>query len=585
MVTVRPSVCRIASYSSPAVGWLLSLLCLSAQVSWPIPARSAEWTVSTTAELQSRLIQAQDNGEDDVIQLEAGLYQVPSTVTFSSVESHTLSLSGAGIGLTILDGGVPAAVQLLNILSFGEDAAVHLNDMTLRNGRSTDSIGGALHVETATGDITVELCEISDSSVAGTDDATIAGGAALDSVTGDIRVDRSTFLRNSSPGNVGGLFAGTGGTTLVSSCRFESNSVANSTGSEYFGDGGGAMLYAGEDGDDQITRVHGCTFVANSATGGDNPDGGGLMIYQNGDSVEAEVIGNTFDSNTAGLGGAGLFVRINSSGRITCSYNAFVNNTAGAPAGGDGGGAHLFNTVGETTVHGNTFVNNQTTWDGGGLWLSLVDGEASVTGNLFAGNEAGSNGGGMFVFTENATSVSSLSFDVFDSNSAGNVGGGLSFASTAGSLHVRASTFFANSAAADGGGLYIYREGGAPAEITDLILSNDTPSELGFSGPGTTGLTVTYSDVEGGNAAWMGSGCISSAPLFEEPTEGDLRLSWPNYPIADASMSPCIDAGDPLSPNDPDGTPADMGALPYASTFLDGFECGSPYAWTDMSGY
>jgi len=40
----------------------------------------------------------------------------------------------------------------------------------------------------------------------------------------------------------------------------------------------------------------------------------------------------------------------------------------------------------------------------------------------------------------------------------------------------------------------------------------------------------------------------------------NYHLSWANYPISDSTKSPCIDAGDPSSPLDPDGTIADMGA-------------------------
>jgi hypothetical protein len=47
---------------------------------------------------------------------------------------------------------------------------------------------------------------------------------------------------------------------------------------------------------------------------------------------------------------------------------------------------------------------------------------------------------------------------------------------------------------------------------------------------------------------------------------GDYHLSWANFPIQDATMSPCIDAGDPSSPFDPDSTIVDMGAYYYHQT-------------------
>ena len=65
------------------------------------------------------------------------------------------------------------------------------------------------------------------------------------------------------------------------------------------------------------------------------------------------------------------------------------------------------------------------------------------------------------------------------------------------------------------------------------------------------GLSVDYSDVEGG---WPGTGNIDADPQFRDAASGDFRLCY---------NSPCIDSGDPGSPLDPDGSPADMGAFFY----------------------
>lgn len=49
-------------------------------------------------------------------------------------------------------------------------------------------------------------------------------------------------------------------------------------------------------------------------------------------------------------------------------------------------------------------------------------------------------------------------------------------------------------------------------------------------------------------------GCIFLDPLFEDPANGDFDLT---------AHSPCIDAGNPTSPLDPDSTRADMGCYPF----------------------
>jgi len=70
-------------------------------------------------------------------------------------------------------------------------------------------------------------------------------------------------------------------------------------------------------------------------------------------------------------------------------------------------------------------------------------------------------------------------------------------------------------------------------------------------------LTVTYSDIEGGFA---GTGNIDADPLWVDAQNDDYSL---------LPASPCIDAGAPSSPLDPDGTRADMGAVRFKNAFDD----------------
>ncbi len=82
--------------------------------------------------------------------------------------------------------------------------------------------------------------------------------------------------------------------------------------------------------------------------------------------------------------------------------------------------------------------------------------------------------------------------------------------------------------------------------LLNCILWNNALEEF-YLIYGST-VAVTYSDIMGG---WTGECNIDADPLFVDPINGDFHLT---------EFSPCIDAGDPASPPDPDGTISDMGA-------------------------
>jgi len=93
-----------------------------------------------------------------------------------------------------------------------------------------------------------------------------------------------------------------------------------------------------------------------------------------------------------------------------------------------------------------------------------------------------------------------------------------------------------------GGGIYSFNNS-SPSLLNSIIWNN--------SPQGSSIVTVTYSNIEGGCS---GTGNIDSDPLFVDPLNRDYQLT---------KFSPCIDAGDPASSLDPDGTIADMGAYYY----------------------
>ena len=75
---------------------------------------------------------------------------------------------------------------------------------------------------------------------------------------------------------------------------------------------------------------------------------------------------------------------------------------------------------------------------------------------------------------------------------------------------------------------------------------------------------------------------IFEDPLFVDLLNGNYNLSWEHFFIHDSTMSPCIDAGDPASPLDPDNTTADIGRFyfnqfgPWPNILLSAYELNFP---------
>ncbi len=102
----------------------------------------------------------------------------------------------------------------------------------------------------------------------------------------------------------------------------------------------------------------------------------------------------------------------------------------------------------------------------------------------------------------------------------------------------------------------IYMTSNSQMTISNSIITDNQPNEIhNFQST----LEISYSYLQGGedniegNFDW-GEGNIDEDPLLIDIDEGDYHLS---------EDSPCIDTGDPESPEDPDGTRADMGAFPF----------------------
>ncbi|MCK5051962.1 MAG: right-handed parallel beta-helix repeat-containing protein [Candidatus Cloacimonetes bacterium] len=255
----------------------------------------------------------------------------------------------------------------------------------------------------------------------------------------------------------------------------------------------------------------------------------------------------TITNNTAGIGG-GIYCINNSNPNI--QNVTIANNSADK-----GGGIYFF--CGSTPNLVNVIIaNNSADDDGGGIYCTSTN--PSLEDVTILNNSADSEGGGIYC----SSSGPSLENVAITGNFAGWYGGGI-FCRHDSNPILENVTITNNSAEfRDGGGICCYNN--SNPILVNCILWNDSPQEIFYSIYGDPNMiTLAYSDIQGGEDGivtnnngtvnWL-DGNIDSDPIFVDPINGDYHLSI---------NSPCIDAGDPDSPLDPDGTIVDMGAYFY----------------------
>jgi hypothetical protein len=293
-----------------------------------------------------------------------------------------------------------------------------------------------------------------------------------------------------------------------------------------------------------------------------------------------KIEGCTFSNNSAGDGGGMYNMYYSSPTIIDCT---FASNY-GVYCGG------MYNDHSSPILRGCVFSGNDSSYSAGGM--TNISSSPKIEGCTLSRNATGRYGGGM----ENCEASSpTLTNCTFSGNSAEISGGGMRNYQYS-SPTVEGCTFTGNLAKASGGAIHSGFDSG-PTIINCTIGGNSAPNgpamacELSkrypsdvtisnciiWNGPnwlwnadGST-IKATYSDIAGG---WPGEGNIDTDPCFadsgywDDPcntpdeswddvwTEGDYHLKSqagrydPNegrWTIDDVT-SPCIDAGDPMSP-------------------------------------
>ncbi len=223
-----------------------------------------------------------------------------------------------------------------------------------------------------------------------------------------------------------------------------------------------------------------------------------------------------------------------------------------------------------TITGGNGFSFSSETGSGGGIVLhnsSPVIRRVTITDNI------GIQGGAVHCCEHS----SPIFENVLIADNTGSTGGAICCLVDSEATLINVTLY--GNGAYSGGAIYL----GQTSEVilSNSILWHNTPEEIYFQSSTWSGgqLTVSYSDIENGEAGivvddnsilnWM-NGNFDEDPIFVNEETKKYHLQ---------SGSPCIDAGDPNSPFDNDGTIADMGAFYYdqGTEIEENFELESLY--------
>jgi parallel beta-helix repeat protein len=332
---------------------------------------------------------------------------------------------------------------------------------------------------------------------------------------------------------------------------------------------GGVLAYSVS-----IVTLIDCTIADNTAGGADTTAGGAGGVSCCYDS-SVTMTNCTIENNTAVDHGGGVSSAYGGSS-ITMNDCIVRANTA---IKGLGGGVICGADNSSVTMTGCTIADNKSgEWSGGGV-ACLHNGSVSASQCTITGNTARQAGGGMLIFDQSSATVSNC---IIAQNRAITIGGGGIWCGQSSTTTVTNSIIWGNTAPQ-----------GDELSVRKWSTGNTAST-----------LTISYCNVGGGKAEVnVESGCtldwgvgnIDADPYFVDSVNDDFHLksqagrldpesqAW----IQDEVTSPCIDAGDPMSPIGwepfPNGGFVNMGAYGGTSKASKSY-FGEPVCETIVAG-
>ncbi len=345
---------------------------------------------------------------------------------------------------------------------------------------------------------------------------------SLTLLTGDTTYIHETIIDGNQTGSVVTIESGEDSTTVL--CGFTLTNGSGSITTQYALGGGLFCEYSSPLIENMI--------ISNNTVEG---YGGGIYIHTSNVKLYNVNVINNFSE----FSGGGVAVWLYSN--LLFENVNIVENTVN-PEGGEGGGLFCIGYNNITMI--NMKINGNSAWGGGGILSTSFN-------NLYL---------------ENVEISENHAIEIFG----GGHGGGISFGHES-TLNCTNVTIAQNVADGWGDGIFI---ASYDTEIYfyDSILWNSITDNIYFYydyyNSYNNSIIISHSDIQGGLDGietngygiinWL-DGNIDTDPLFVDPDIGNYYLQL---------NSPCIDAGDPYSSLDPDGTIADMGAYYFHQTII-----------------
>ncbi len=359
-------------------------------------------------------------------------------------------------------------------------ATLTVNDDVKFAGNTTDAGGGAIqNMGNATLGNNLEF----NGNKAAWGGAAIYGGSRAGVASSTIIGDNAKFTNNTLS-NTGTNSDAVGGAIFIEDD--EGQNVTFTLGKDaYFGNNSanqGGAIYL-KQGTIAATIGEGATFEQNSATG----QGGAIFSR-----TAIELNNATFAGNTAEGQGGAIYTTMTSVGSLDIYDSKFIGNIANTEGGAiwsgketnisntlfdgnkttgsiygnnsyltddEGGGAIFVGSSSKTSVTGSTFTNNQSGTVGGAIATrsnAKNDGSSTLTisESNFEGNSAIVNGGAIATFID-----STITDTNFTNNTAGSKGGAIWANQNLTVNAVDSDIVMAGNKAADGGDIFMNKEG------------------------------------------------------------------------------------------------------------------------------